>query len=207
MSESVPAGIRTVAALQGKPLAGEGAGAGSVMRAGAGLAAGAPAGSGADGSSAARPQVVYLATRDTYTSDVYQTDHCYLLLDPFSPDDVAAALDKAAQLRAAAQPVTLALRCDGSLYILHADKIACIESVGRKVRVTCTDGKQLEAYATLADIERQLSTALVRCHKRYLVNLDCVVRLDGAELLLTTGDVVSVSQRRLPEVREILANR
>ncbi len=152
------------------------------------------------------PQVVYLATPETYTCTVYQTEHCYLLMEPYSAADVAAALDKAARLRAEAQPTTLALRCDGSVHILTAEKIAFIESVGRKVRVTCVDGEQMETYATLAVIEDQLAPAFIRCHKRYLVNASCIVRLDGAALLLTTGDVVAVSQRRLPGVREILAS-
>ena len=165
----------------------------------------------ADGASASPsapcPQVIYLATPDTYTSAVYQTEHCYLLMEPCSTADVAAALDKAARLRADARPATLALRCDGSVHILAAEKIAFIESIGRKVRVTCTDGKQMEAYATLAIIEDQLASAFVRCHKRYLVNADCVARLDGTALLLTTGDVITVSQRRLATVRERLASR
>jgi DNA-binding LytR/AlgR family response regulator len=153
------------------------------------------------------PQVIYLATPDTYTSAIYQTEHCYLLMEPYSAAEVAAALGKAARLRAEAQPATLALRCDGSVHILAAEKIAFVESIGRKVRVTCVDGEQMETYATLADIEDQLAPAFIRCHKRYLVNASCIVRLDGAELLLTTGDVVAVSQRRLPGVREILASR
>ncbi len=158
-----------------------------------------------DGSLAACPQVIYFANRENYTSAVYQTDHCYLLMEPFSADAVVAALNRAMSRRRAEfemRPATLTLRCAGTLHILQAHEIAFIESAGRKVIVTCVNGKKYETYATLADIEKSFALVFVRCHKQFLVNLEHIVRMEGSDLCLSTGDTIPVSQRRLAVVRE-----
>lgn len=119
----------------------------------------------------ALPQVVYLSSREAYTSMIHQTRHCYLLLDPLSPDKIRDALRKA--LASKIRPsVPLALKSAGTVHVLFPKDIVIVKSVGRKVLVFCVGGQQHEAYAALSDIEDRLPETFVRCHKSYLVNME-----------------------------------
>lgn len=152
------------------------------------------------------PQVVYLSSRETYTSMVYQTRHCYLLLDPFSSTEVRDALNKALACRVSRAQTPLALKCMGSVHVVFPKDIVFVKSVGRKVMVSCVDGQQHEAYAALADVEQHLPKTFVRCHKSYLANIEFVSSIGNGALTMRDGQVVPVSQRRTRSVREAMLN-
>lgn len=154
----------------------------------------------------ALPQVVYLSSRETYTSMIYQTRHCYLLLDPFSSTEVRDALNKALASRAPRTQTPLALKCMGTVHVVFPKDIVFVKSIGRKVQVSCVDGQELEAYAALADVEQRLPKTFVRCHKSYLANIELVSSAGNGVLTMRDGQVVPVSQRRLRSVREAMLN-
>ncbi len=54
--------------------------------------------------------------------------------------------------------------------------------------------------------EEQLDPKLFfRCHKKYLVNISQIQELSN-DILLKSGDIVEVSRRKYPELRELLLN-
>ena len=159
-----------------------------------------------DASEKALPQVVYLSSRETYTSMIYQTRHCYLLLDPFSSTEVRDALNKALASRTPRTQTPLALKCMGTVHVVFPKDIVFVKSIGRKVQVSCVDGQELEAYAALADVEQRLPKTFVRCHKSYLANIELVSSAGNGVLTMRDGQVVPVSQRRLRSVREAMLN-
>lgn len=151
-----------------------------------------------------QPLVIYTATRETYTSAVYRTKHQYLLLTPFSPAEVRAALDKTLGLLGrAAAPIML--RSGGSTHVIDPHEVQFVQSQGRKVLVSYIDGRELLAYAALSDLEQQLPGSFVRCHKSYLANMEHVRTSCREALTMTTGATVPVSQRQYRAVRDALA--
>lgn len=152
----------------------------------------------------ALPLVIYTCTREAYTSAVYSTRHQYLLLTPFSPVEVRAALDKVlSMIGRAAAPVML--RSSGSTHVINPHEVQFVQSQGRKVLVSYVDGRELYAYAALSDLEKQLPGSFVRCHKSYLANMEHVIRGCREALTMTTGAQVPVSQRQYRAVRDALA--
>ena len=150
------------------------------------------------------PLVIYTCTREAYTSAVYSTRHQYLLLTPFSPVEVRAALDKVlGMIGRVAAPVML--RSGGSTHVINPHEVQFVQSQGRKVLVSYVDGRELYAYAALSDLEKQLPGSFVRCHKSYLANMEHVIRGCREALTMTTGAQVPVSQRQYRAVRDALA--
>ena len=92
----------------------------------------------------ALPLVIYTCTREAYTSAVYSTRHQYLLLTPFSPVEVRAALDKVlGMIGRVAAPVML--RSGGSTHVINPHEVQFVQSQGRKVLVSYVDGRELYA--------------------------------------------------------------
>ncbi len=152
------------------------------------------------------PLVVYLATRETYTSAVYSTRHQYLLLEPLSQREVRAALDKVFGMLGTAATAPVMLRSGGSTHVIDPHEVQFVQSQGRKVLVSFADGRELLAYAALSELEQQLPGAFVRCHKSYLANMEHVRTSCHNALTMASGACVPVSQRQYRAVRDALAS-
>ncbi|WP_143412183.1 LytR/AlgR family response regulator transcription factor [Arabiibacter massiliensis] len=146
-------------------------------------------------------QVVYVTGHPEYCTKVYQTEHVYFLTKPVAQAHLDDALGKAlANLeRAASRPI--AVQTGGTVHALVPERIDFIESDRRKVRIH--QGQEvIEAYASLAELAEKLPASFVRCHKGFLVNMDHIAKLQSSDVLLRSGELVPLSQRRRPAVRE-----
>lgn len=152
------------------------------------------------------PLVVYLATRETYTSAVYRTQHQYLLLEPLSQREVRAALGKVFGMMGTAATAPVMLRSGGSTHVIDPHEVQFVQSQGRKVLVSFADGRELLAYAALSDLEQQLPGGFVRCHKSYLANIEHVRTSCHNSLTMASGAKIPVSQRQYRAVRDALAS-
>ncbi len=150
------------------------------------------------------PLVVYATTRKGYTSQVYTTRHEYLLLNPFSNAEVGDALAKVLAKLGSYVSTPLALRCNGSIHVIEPADIEFVKSIGRKVEVNLIDGSSIVAYASLQDIESKLPGSFLRTRKSYLANMACVDEATEAELAMSSGKTVAVSQRQHRCVRDAL---
>lgn len=152
------------------------------------------------------PLVVYLATRETYTSAVYHTRHQYLLLEPLSQREVRAALDKVFGMLGKVATAPVMLRSGGSTHVIDPHQVQFVQSQGRKVLVSFADGRELVAYAALSELEQQLPGGFVRCHKSYLANIEHVRTSCHNSLTMASGAEIPVSQRQYRAVRDALAS-
>ena len=89
-----------------------------------------------------------------------------------------------------------------------ASDVLYAESLNRTRIVHLQSGESFQVNTTLAQIVSQLPEGLfVYCHRSIAVNLDCVLSVEGDELLLRGGTKVPVSRRRLQDVRDALTAR
>lgn len=149
-------------------------------------------------------QVIYTTGYIEYCTRVYQTSHVYFLGKPLAQSELDDALACAiANLDELRSRRPLVLKSFGKVTSVPVDTIERIESDRRKIRVYAED-RMVEAYASLAEVERLLPASFVRCHKSFMVNMDFVVELSGNEALMASGMRVPVSQRHRREVHDRL---
>ena len=145
-----------------------------------------------------------LQDNDVLPLTVYGTDHQYLLLAPYSPSEARNALDKLFGLLGHRAANPLALRSNGTVHIVDPIDVVYVKSMGRKVLVRLSDGRLLESYAALSELEEQLPGSFVRCHKSYLANMEHVVQASSDGLVMDCNEAVPVSQRQYRSVRDAL---
>lgn len=97
------------------------------------------------------------------------------------------------------------------LVFLGFDEILCVEARGRKSHLLLREGS-IDVSESIGQIEEQVSSEnagalpFIRIHRSYLVNAWHLRSLTAESAELDDGTVVSVSARRVPEVRAQLKN-
>ncbi len=146
-------------------------------------------------------QVIYVTGYIEYCTSVYRTEHVSFLLKPVGLRDLSEALDRACDNLRRRPTELLVVESGGIVTPVPMRLIAYVESVRRKVRIRY--GREVvEANASLASIQKKLPSTFVQCHKSYVVNMDCIFRLEKSEVVLITGERIPVSQKRRREVRD-----
>jgi two-component system, LytTR family, response regulator len=163
--------------------------------------------------------VVFVTAYDQYAIRAFEVHAVDYLLKPFSPERLGEALARArdrlqrgerapagevAELTAASRPGSaragrVLVRDGPRVHVLPIEKVEYVQAQDDYVSYRC-EGKDYLKEQTLAQAEAALDPAkFVRIHRSYLLNLECLARLETGErenrvAILTDG-------RRLPVSR------
>ena len=151
-------------------------------------------------------QVIYVTGFVEYCTSVYRTEHLYFLVKPFAQDDLDDALSRAFERLEADASKPLSVRLGSRVVLVEPSRISYIESDRRKVRIHA-GAEEIEAYASLSDLSAELPASFIQCHKSFLVNMDHVKELKADSVVLSSNQVVPVSQKRRKFVREAVFSR
>lgn len=139
-------------------------------------------------------QVIYMSGCLEYAPDLYRTKHTWFLAKPFEQVKLEAALCRALENLSRERSAPLLVRNNGSLIQMVPERVMYVESDRRKVRIHEAE-RTVEIYSKLSEIEHSLPNQFVRCHKSFLVNMDCIAELNSTSVAMSNGDVIPVSQR------------
>lgn len=146
-------------------------------------------------------QVIYVTGYIEHCTSVYRTEHVYFLTKPVAQDDLDDALSRALAKLDASAVRPLSVRFGGRMMLVQPHRIDYIESDRRKARIHM-GAQEVEIYAALSDLAEELPASFFQCHKSFLVNMDRIVELRKDGVLLSSGQVVPVSQKKRKLMRE-----
>ena len=142
-------------------------------------------------------QVIYVTGFVEYCTSVYRTEPLYFLVKPLS---------RVLERLEADSSKPLSVRLGSRVVLVEPSRISYIESDRRKVRIHA-GAEEIEAYASLSDLAAELPASFIQCHKSFLVNMDHVKELKADSVVLSSNQVVPVSQKRRKFVREAVFSR
>ena len=123
------------------------------------------------------------------------------LLKPYSRKDVENALEWILQDREK-QFQTITIRSDWVLEEIRVRDIQYIEILHHTAVLHLTDGIK-QTRKGLQDLEREIGEggSFLRCHRRYLVNLDYVTAIVQGDFKMKDGSLVPISTKRAAEMK------
>ncbi len=159
------------------------------------------------------PRVVFVTAHDEHALRAFEENAADYLLKPVSLERLRRTVDRlraepadpgvVSQMRTAIRRIPC--QTGRAIKLVDAEDIEFARSSEAGVYVVGPRG-EFFTELTLRVLEER--AGLLRCHKQYLVRLDCIeeVRLDEGTATLRTrsGKDVPVSRRLLPEIRERL---
>ncbi len=99
---------------------------------------------------------------------------------------------------------TILLHTQGGSERIAAREIMYIQSLDKHQRLIMTHG-EMEVRLTMAELEKLLlPLGFIRIHRYYLVNIACVRRLFGGEVVLDNGTRLPVSRMKVEEIQRAL---
>jgi len=138
--------------------------------------------------------IVFITTTESYAVAGYDVSPILYLVKPFQDDQIAYALDIFLKKH---QPSQILLDLTGEFLSLDAAHILYIEVYGHKSCLHMASGENRELRIPLNRLEQQLpSSAFVRSHQSYLVNMGYIQSVARYQLTLSNGLTLPISQSK-----------
>ena len=170
--------------------------------------------------------VIFITAYDSYAVRAFEVHAVDYLLKPFSAERLAEALDRArvrvhareappvrallAAARADRAPLRrILIRERAEVHVIPVDKVDYFESQDDYVAVR-SGGRTYLKEQTLGDLEAQLdAAAFVRIHRRYVLNLTRLARIDtgitdSRVAVLSDGTQLPISKTGYARLKELL---
>ena len=143
--------------------------------------------------------LVFITGIRDYVFDALDLYAFQYLLKPIDEGKFAEVLERAVR-EAAKKKERRVLFIKSRNLTLDQSEILYIESRAKKVEIHTVGAAQaIEIYAAMDELEGQLGENFYRCHRAYIVNMDCITEYDGESITLTGGDRVYLTKKKYGE--------
>lgn len=143
--------------------------------------------------------LVFITGIRDYVFDAFELYAFQYLLKPIDEDKFAEVLERAV-LETAKKKERRVLFIKSRNLTLDQSEILYIESRAKKVEIHTKGAAQaIEIYAAMDELEGQLGENFYRCHRAYIVNMDCITEYDSESITLTDGDRVYLTKKKYGE--------
>lgn len=147
-------------------------------------------------------QVVYVTGyHDRYIQQIFltETNLTGYLMKPLEQKLLGQYLSRIQEKRKPKHVFTFSVR--GKSHIIASDCILYLESDNHKVLIHTEDGSYT-VYDKLSNLQKQLPSSFIQCHKSFLVNMEQIRHLEGNEICFRDGRRVPISKIHQERVRK-----
>ena len=145
-------------------------------------------------------QIVFITGFADFVAEGYEVAALHYLMKPVREEKLFAVLDRAAAAMQKTERMIL-LNVDGEMVRLPVSKICYVEAFAHSASIV-TESKTLSVKQSISELEQQLGTDFVRCHRSYLVGLRHIARLSKSEVLLDSGKSLPLSRGAAQQVHK-----
>ncbi len=92
----------------------------------------------------------------------------------------------------------------GQRSIIKTPDILYCEVIDRQIILHLTDGKTIEYYGKISELEKELDGNFFRCHRSYLVNLRYINNCNSDEITVSGNQRIPLSRSRKSALMDIL---
>ena len=143
--------------------------------------------------------LVFITGIKDYVFDAFDLYAFQYLLKPIDEGKFAEVLERAVR-EATKKKERRVLFIKSRNLTLDQSEILYIESRAKKVEIHTVGAAQaIEIYAAMDELEGQLGENFYRCHRAYIVNMDCITEYDSESITLTNGDRVYLTKKKYGE--------
>ena len=138
--------------------------------------------------------IVFLTSSPEFAVESYRVKAYNYLLKPVTAETLFSCLDEL-RTSLAQQEQTICVRGSAAVYQLRPQQIELLEAQGKHVLVTLCDGSTVLARDPLYTYEPVLLRhGFFKCHRSYIVNMNCVRAYTHHQVTMACGANVPISR-------------
>lgn len=141
-----------------------------------------------------RALLVFVTVLGECVFDAFEVQAFDFLLKPPDPSRFRRMMARA--MAALGPGDSLVVQRGNACRVVGFSELAYCEVQGRKIFLHLCDGSLVDYYGRMDALEKRLDGRFFRCHRSYLVNLDCVRGCGNGQAALAQGGSVPVSRLR-----------
>ena len=148
--------------------------------------------------------IIYISSYEKYFRELFEVNTFRFLGKPIDKQKCQKYLLEAVELINRNKKY-FSYQYNREIFRIKINSILYFESNKRKVMIHRVDGKVLEYYGKLDDVEKEvvaLDISFMRTHQSFLVNCDYVSRCGTKLIELTDGQRIPVSEDQHKKIRE-----
>ncbi len=134
--------------------------------------------------------IVFITSSSDYAIDGYKVKAFRYILKPVQMETMRGLLN---EICAEEQENAIVVPDGKANVTVNRDEIVYLERINRKTLIHLVGGA-VETTQRLDDLEKQLDSSFIRCHKSFIVNFAFCIKLKAAEMILQDGTAVSISR-------------
>ena len=142
-----------------------------------------------------RPQVIIITAYPNRAHEAYDLDVIDYIVKPVSFERLTKAIDKAKQLLLIEKPpvqTDIFVKEAGKMVKLALSDIIYVEAMSDYVKII-TDERPIIAHTTMTKFEEALpKSQFVRVHKSFIINLQKITTIDGADSSVTLSNKIKI---------------
>lgn len=148
--------------------------------------------------------LIFVTVLKELVFDAFEVQAYDYLLKPLDDNHFKRMMDRAFDHLKQKEEKTIIIQKGSSYQIVRLSEIVYGEVWGRKIYLHQKDGKIIDYYEKLENLEKHVDHRFFRCHRSYLVNLDYVHGCSKGQVLLSQGSKIPVSRLREPDFAQAL---
>lgn len=152
-----------------------------------------------------RALIVFVTVLGECVFDAFEVQAFDFLLKPPDPSRFRRMMARA--MAALGPGDSLVVQRGNACRVVGFSELAYCEVQGRKIFLHLCDGSLVDYYGRMDALEKRLDSRFFRCHRSYLVNLDCVRGCGDGQAALAQGGSVPVSRLREGDFSRALLRR
>ncbi len=142
--------------------------------------------------------IIFVTALKDYVFQAFDVSAFHYLLKPINSDRFGQVFDRAVEnIEQYSQyknhPLLIQLK--GRSICIEKTEILYLENRLKKIEIH-TLNETIEFYASMKNLEPQLSTAFFRCHRGYLVNMYWIHEYDNSTIILKNGEKIYLAKEK-----------
>jgi len=141
--------------------------------------------------------VFVTAFNDKFAESIFfeKVNLCGYLIKPIKMNNLQFLMEKAKKNITRSQGEKILIKLKGNTRTVLYSDILYLESRGHQLFVH-TKTESILLYKKLDEYEEEMNDTFVRIHKSYLVNMNCIKRIERTQLILCNGVILPISKNR-----------
>lgn len=146
-------------------------------------------------------QIIYMTSYPEEAYTISETEHIYYIIKSHLTYEVlTSAISKALNSISKKDNNLTIIKYGNKNYTINVQNIIYIETFNNNILLHMKNSQNISIYMPLSRFAKKLPVCFLKCHKSYMVNMNCITGYEPHKFTLCSGDSVPIPVKKYKQV-------